>query len=105
MFVLQPKPTFKQVVNIPTTDGESPITFVFKHKGRKALKEFFASLGEGDTARTDLDALQELIETWEGVDVPYDATTLDVLLDNYPAASRVIFEGYNKGLFEGGQKN
>ena len=47
MFILQTKPTFKQVVNIPTTDGESPITFVFKHKGRKALKEFFASLGRG----------------------------------------------------------
>ena len=105
MFVLQPKPTFKQPVAIPTTDGDATVTFVFKHKGRKALKAFFDSLGDGETARTDLDALQELVEGWEGVDVPFDAAALDTLLDNYPSAARAIFEGYNKGLFEGRQKN
>ena len=31
--------------------------------------------------------------------------SLDMLLDNYPSAARAIFEGYNKGLFEGRQKN
>jgi hypothetical protein len=114
MFVLQPKPTFKQPVTIQTTDGDATVTFVFKHKGRKALAVFFDSLGGGETgetgetartARTDLDALQELVEGWEGVDTPFDAAALDTLLDNYPTAARAIFDGYNKGLFEGRQKN
>lgn len=105
MFALQPKPTFKQDVTIPTTTGEGVIEFEFKHKGRKALKAFYESLGEGDTARSDVDALGELIAGWSKVDGKYSAEALEALLDNYPAAARVIFEGYNKGLFEGRQKN
>ena len=105
MFVLQPKPTFKQPVAIPTTDGDATVMFVVKHKGRKALKAFFDSLGDGETARTDLDALQELVEGWEGVDVPFDAAALDMLLDNYPSAATAIFGAYHKALFEGKEKN
>jgi hypothetical protein len=105
MFVLQPNPTFKRIVTFPTPSGEAKITFEFKHKGRKALKAFFASIGEGENARTDSDALQELIHTWFEVDVPYSPENLELLLDNYPNAASEIFEAYHKGLFEGKQKN
>lgn len=105
MFVLQPQPTFQAQVTIPTPAGEGTITFQFKHKGRKALKAFFDSLGEGDTARPDNEALLELVDGWTGVDEKFSPETLDTLLDNYPAAARAIFEAYNKGLFEGRQKN
>lgn len=105
MFALQPKPIFKMTVDIPTTNGPQPIKFEFKHMGRKALKAFFASLGEGETAREDKDALMDLVAGWDGVDAKFDAEALDTLLDNYPGAARAIFDGYNKGLFEGGQKN
>lgn len=105
MFVLQPKPVFQAQVTIPTPTGEGTITFQFKHKGRKALKAFFDSLGEGETARPDSEALLELVDGWTGVDEKFSPEALDILLDNYPAAARAIFEAYNKGLFEGRQKN
>ena len=105
MFVLQPKPTFKMDVVIPTVQGEGKIKFEFKHMGRKALKAFFESLGEGDSARPDSEALMDIVSGWEGVDEKFSAEALDTLLDNYPSAARAIFEAYNKGLFEGKQKN
>lgn len=105
MFVLQPKPTFKMDVVIPTTQGEGKIKFEFKHKGRKELKVFFESLGEGETSRDDADALLELIAGWDGVDEKFSPDALAILLDNYPGAAGAIFSAYNKGLFEGKQKN
>ena len=105
MFVLQPKPTFKADVVINTPGGEGKIKFEFKHMGRKALKAFFESLGEGDNARPDNEALMDIVSGWEGVDEKFSAESLDTLLDNYPSAARAIFEAYNKGLFEGKQKN
>lgn len=104
-FVLTPKPTFRQEVIIPTPTGEGKITFEFKHKGRKALKAFFESLGEGDTARPDSEALLDLVSDWSGVDEKFTPENLDTLLDNYPSAAKAIFEAYNKGLFEGKAKN
>ena len=105
MFVLQPKPTFVYPVSIPTADGDVEIQLTFNHKGKKALKAFFASLGEGDNARTDLDAISELVSDWSGVGTPYSQEALDILLDNYPSSAKLIFEAYNKGLFEGLRKN
>jgi hypothetical protein len=81
------------------------IEIEFRHKGRKALKAYFDSLGEGDTARNDKDALSELIAGWGKIDVEYTLDNLETLLDNYPTAAKAIFEAYNKGLFEGRQKN
>lgn len=106
MFALQPKPTFKASVTIPIPGGdEAKLKFVFKHKGRKALKEFFNSLGEGDNAKSDQEALLELVEDWEGVDAKFSPENLDKLLDNYPGSSHAIFSAYNKGLLEGREKN
>ena len=104
-FTLQPKPTFTGEVTIPTPAGDGKITFEFKHMGRKALKAFFESLGEGDTARPDSEALLDLVSGWSGVDEKFSPANLDILLDNYPSTAKAIFEAYNKGLFEGKQKN
>ena len=105
MFALQPKPIFKMTVDIPTTNGPQPIKFEFKHMGRKAFAAFYAALGEAENAREDKDVLMDLIAGWDGVDAKFDAEALDMLLDNYPGATQVIFDQYKKGLFEGGQKN
>lgn len=104
-FKLKANPTFKSVVVIPLPDGEGKITFEFKHKGRKALKDYFESLGEGENAREDVDALGELIAGWEGVDEAYSPDALATLLDSYPGAARAIFESYNRALVEGRSKN
>lgn len=105
MFKIQPNPTFKVDVTIPRPDGDGVIKFEFKHKGRKDLKAYFDSLGEGDNVRPDLDAILELVAGWSGVDVPFSQEALDQLLDNYAGSAGAIFSAYNKGLLEGRQKN
>ena len=106
MFALQPKPTFEADVTITTPGGgEGKVTFQFKHLGRKALKSFYESLGEGEEARKDHEALMDLIAGWKGVDTPFSAEALETLLDNYPSASMALFDAYNKALFEAKQKN
>ena len=105
-FVLQPKPTFKADVLIAIPGGtEAKVKFEFKHMGRKALKAFFDGLGEGENARPDEEAILDLVAGWEGVDEKFSPAALGTLLDNYPGAARGIFEAYNRGLFEGKQKN
>ena len=105
MFALQPKPTFKANVTINTPGGEGTIKFEFKHMGRKALKSFFEGLGEGENARPDEEAMLDLIAGWDGVDEKFSPEALATLLDNYPGSAKNIFEAYNRGLFEGKQKN
>jgi hypothetical protein len=105
MFVLQPKPTFKMDVMIPTVQGEGKIKFEFKYMGRKAVKAFMDSLGDGESAREDKDALLDVIEGWEGVDQKFSPEALEVLLDNYHGAAKAIFDAFIRGLFEGKQKN
>lgn len=105
MFKLQPNPTFKVDVTIPRPEGDGTIKFEFKHKGRKALKEFYDSIGEGDNSRPDLEVVLDLIAGWSGVDTPFSPEALDDLLDNYPGSTGAIFEAYRKGLVEGRQKN
>ena len=105
MFVLQPKPTFKAEVSIPTVEGEGKITFIFKHKGRKALKEFFDMLTSESAERDDVDSLIELVDGWSGVDEKFSKEALATLLDNYPGSAMAIFSAYNGALLEGRQKN
>lgn len=106
MFVLQPKPTFKLSVAIPRLDDEdATIEFEFNHKDRKGLKAYFDSLGEGETARKDVDALGELVKGWSGVDVKYSSEALGTLFDNFPGAPVAILEAYTKALAEGKRKN
>lgn len=107
MFVLKPKPTFEQDVLIPVPGGDAAkITFVFNHKGIKELQAFYATLSvEGGELRKDPDALGELIAGWKAVDTPYSPEALEDLINDYPGSAKVIFDGYNKGLFEGKRKN
>lgn len=106
MFVLQPKPTFKSEVTIAIPGGnEGKIKFEFKHMGKKALKAFFDSLGEGETARPDHESFLDLIAGWEGVDEKFSADTLATLLDNYPSAGLEVLKAYQTALLEGKVKN
>lgn len=106
MFVLQPKPTFKADIVIPTPGGgEGKIKFEFKHMGRKDLQAFYDGLVNGDVVRDDVDALADLIAGWEGVDTKFSREALETLLDAYPGAASAVFDGYRKALYEGKQKN
>jgi hypothetical protein len=105
MFVLNPKPTFKHAVTIPTPVGDATLTLEFKHKGRKALDAFIESLKSDDAQRPVYEIIPEIVVGWEGIDTPFSAEALDALLDNYPTASNAIFNAYASALVEGVQKN
>lgn len=106
MFKLQPNPTFKVDVTIPVPGGkDGKLTIEFKHKGKKALKEFFDSLTSEDNQRSDVDLLSDLIAGWSGVDEKFSAEALEQLLDNYPSAVMALFEAYRTEVLEARVKN
>ena len=84
MFALQPKPTFKVEISIPTPEGK-PGKFVveFKHKGRKAFKAFIEGFSAEGEERQDVDVLLDIVAGWQGVDAPFNKDNLETLLDNY----------------------
>lgn len=105
MFTIQPKPTFKTDVEIPTPNGGGTIKVEFAHKGRKALAKFFESLTSGDAERQDADALCEIIVGWEGVDQKFSKAALEAMLDAYPTAGKALFDAYLPAMLEGKVKN
>lgn len=106
MFVLQPKPTFKETIEIPVP-GEAPgsITFEFKRLGKKALRSLFKSIQDGAETREDSDVLAEIVVGWSGVDEDFSQTALETLCDAYPGSVTAIILGYNKAMMEGKAKN
>ena len=101
MFTINPTPTFKLDVTIPSPTGGGKVGVIFKHKGRKALAEFVKSLTEEGSTRTDLDGLLEIIVGWDGVQEPFSKEALESLLDNYPAAAKAIYDVYFPAVSEG----
>lgn len=107
MFALQPKPTFKADVTIPSPNGEGKIKIEFKHMGKKALTEFIENLQppEGEVPRPDADVLFEIIADWSGVDAKFSHETLAQLVDNYPSSAKAIFDAYLPAVMDGRVKN
>ena len=105
MFALQPKPTFKSEVTIKSPDGEGKIKFEFKHRGKSALKEFFEPPAAGEKALDDADLILDMAVGWEGVDEKFSPEAVGKLVDNYPSATKSVFDEYIRALVEGGQKN
>lgn len=102
MFKLNPNPTFKVEIAIPSPDGGGKITFECKHRSRKKLAELFKGIKDDSS---DVQLLNEIIVGWSGVDVEYNLENLELLLDNYHGAATVIFNGYTRALAEGVEKN
>ena len=106
MFVLQPNPTFKKDVTIPTPGGsEQVLTLVFKYRDADELAALTASLGDEANPREDLDILLDMVAGWEDVDAKFNKEAFAKLLKNYPLAKREIFESYFKAYYEGKEKN
>lgn len=103
MFKLQPKPTFSVPVFIPVPGQEKgeKVIVTYRHKTRDQLAEFYGALRDRET----VDALDEIIEGWEGVDAPYSRENLDVMLNQYPASATAFFESFRIELQEGRRKN
>lgn len=103
MFKIVPKTTFSAEVSLSVPGEAKPatITVDFKHLSKKAIKAYFENL-EG---KTDAEALGEIIAGWSGVDAPYSAESLEMLIDNYPAAAGELFEAFRRELIEARRKN
>jgi hypothetical protein len=103
MFKLQPNPTFKAKVSISVA-GEKrlpEIEIEFKYLNKEAIKKYFEDIA----GKSDAEALSEIIVGWSGVDQPYSAEALTLLVDNYPAAAADLFETFRKELLEAKRKN
>lgn len=106
MFKLQPAPTFKADIKIPTAEGEGVISFVMKYRSRTELTAFYESMKDADGKdKADKDILADVIMGWDGIDAEYNKKALATLIDNYPGAALAMLNGYTKALVEGQVKN
>jgi hypothetical protein len=93
MFKLKVDPTFKAKVAIPVAGGEpKPITFIFKHRTRSALREW--SSDPEVMKKEDVDYLMDMVTGWENVDEEFSRDALHTLLENYGGASFAIRDAY-----------
>lgn len=91
MFKLNPDPTFWAKVGIPVPGGdEVSVDFEFKALSRKALQQFLTD----SKGREDIDNLSEVVVGWKGVDKPFSRETLELLLENYVASAKVIWQRF-----------
>ena len=98
---LQPEPTFKAVVMIPAAgSSDLPLEFTFKHRTRDQLRKFVEESAERDDADTILD----MASGWELSD-SFNKENVTLLVQNYTAAARAVFDKYLDELARARQKN
>lgn len=105
MFRLVPDPEFTAPVPLSVRGSDPvPVTFTFRHLGRKALSAFSQRVkAEG---LEDPQVLAEVITGWadvvgpDGQAMPYSPAALEQLLDDHPAASTEIWNGYLAALLD-----
>lgn len=96
MFKLDPSPTFKIKVKIPVPgDKSAALEVEFRHKTKKELQRY---LEEAAGGRDDVQALDEIIVGWSGLEEAYSKDVLARLLDNYPGSAGAILGTYAKEL-------
>jgi hypothetical protein len=109
MFKIDPDPTFTAPVPLSRPGVSDPINVLvtFRHKNRDALTTWLAKKGKVD----DVELLGEVIEKWsglqtaEGEEVAFSATTLSTLLANYTPARHELFRSYLNELTDSKRKN
>lgn len=85
---LKANPTFKAKVGIPVHGGEPvPVEFTFKHRTRDEFKKWL------DQERDDAAAILEMAEGWDLAE-PFDKENVEILVQNYSGAPKVIFDKY-----------
>ena len=103
MFKITPKNSFtaKVALSVPGETRPQHVDVELKHLTKKGIKTYFDNL-EG---KSDVDALGEIMVGWSGIDVPYSAESLELLLENYPAAGAELFDAFRSELMEARRKN
>lgn len=110
MFRIDPKPTFSCEVrlSVPGSDVGAPIGVTFRHKGARALQDYFRRAKD---LPDDATYLAEVIQDWSGVEdadgapVPFSFEALAKLLDAFPAAGTELLMVYRRQLQDARAKN
>jgi hypothetical protein len=87
---LTSSPTFKSNVLIPVP-GKKPVPVEFSFKGR--TKDEFKAFLDGIGDREDADVILDIASGWE-LDDAFGKESVELLLQNYIGAARVIIEKY-----------
>jgi hypothetical protein len=95
---LNPNPTFKVDIELPTTDGKMSFKGVFKYFTGKAWSEKVAAFGEDTTIK---DVVLDVMVGWEDADEPFSAEALAKLADVHHKAMTVIYQRFVEGLTQG----
>ncbi len=104
-FKIKANPTFVANVSL-SVHGQAEretVQITFKHLTQKGSAEYWAKVSQEHL--TDLEALDLLIESWDGFDAAYSKENLDILLQNYPKASTELFTAYNAEMVVSAVKN
>lgn len=99
---LNPNPTFKAKVEIPVP-GEAPVKveFTFKHRTREEVQQLLEKL---DETEHDVELVMKVASGWELLD-DFNAENVRLLVDNYIASPKAIFEAYLQALTGARSKN
>ncbi|MCE3605820.1 phage tail assembly chaperone [Massilia sp. P8910] len=106
-FSLNVAPTFKAPVQIHIPGaGEAEINFTFKSRTKDELKEFTESLSgiDGEDGPKDADVLLDIASGWD-LDEPFDAASLEKLVQRYMGAAQAVISAYFNELTGARTKN
>lgn len=105
-----PNPTFQARIPLTVAGQDEPalLEFELRHKSPEALKEWFATCGERDTAT----ALAEVVVRWtggvedeRGEPVPFSPANFRLFLGAHGSRAEDMLRGYIRELTESRQKN
>lgn len=87
---LEANPTFEALVPVPIPGaGTVDVKFTFKHRTRKAVKEWL----DADKNADDVAMVQSVATSWE-LDDAFNAENIAKLCDNYAGAGLAIVQTY-----------
>jgi hypothetical protein len=119
---LNPAPTFKKVVEIPTPNGVGEVTFEFKHKDRVEMAEFLVqrqARAEAsakkvdksnlvpvvkDAVERDADMVLDIAVGWD-LDDEFSRESIVTLIRKFDQAALSIIETYGEANSGQKQKN
>jgi hypothetical protein len=98
---LNPEPTFKAKVAIPTHGGaDADVEFTFKHRRADDLAEWLKNLEGRDKA----ELMSEMALAWDLTD-PFTTESLKAMLANYTGAFDRVLAKYCDEMLQAKQKN
>lgn len=92
IFKLNPEPTFRAIIAIPSAGVAEgmELDIEFKRKTKDELAKYYSEI----KGKKDLDALLEIMAGWHNCDAEFSKKALAALLQNYPAAASTIVNRY-----------